>query len=268
MAATSKPMDALVHQALGYYVYALCNPLESNAIFYVGRGVGDRVLMHEWESLKPGSTEPKHEVIQRIYREGQKVHTLILRRGLTLAQAIEIEAALIDTLRYIKEPLKNLAAGAGTERGLRSLDGLVADFSAKPLVVDRIAVVVRINKSWFEGISSGDLWDMSRSWWDCQPEQHKPRLLLAVAQKIVRGAWDLNPNSLGAKETPSWEHLGAIKRKVFYADKEEQFVPFTRWSFAGDGCPSVDADKFLGRKFELGGQNPIAYLKPSSQPSK
>jgi hypothetical protein len=35
-----------VAEKLGYYVYALRDPTRSGAIFYVGKGQGDRVYQH------------------------------------------------------------------------------------------------------------------------------------------------------------------------------------------------------------------------------
>lgn len=57
----------------GFYVYFLIDP-ESKQIFYVGKGIGGRVLKHE-ERTRRGVLQNKEKVkrIQEIYGRGQSV---------------------------------------------------------------------------------------------------------------------------------------------------------------------------------------------------
>ncbi len=263
MPAGPKPLPQTLHEHLGHYVYGLVDPRDGT-LFYVGKGQGDRVLQHEWDALGTGSTGPKLDLIREIQSAGHEVRKVILRRGLTESSAFEIEAAIIDAVSHFGASLKTLVRGKGTEFGLRSLEALRLEFNAKPLEIDRPTIIVGINNTWFEDIKPHDLWKMSRSWWRCKPEERKPRplLLLAVAQQIVRGAWTLDPSSLGRWDRPDWDALPAAKKRFFYKDDRAKFEAnrFEGWRF--DGKPAADADRYLGATFKFAPRSAFQYLPP------
>lgn len=236
-------LGAEIHAALGDYVYGLEDP-RSGALFYVGRGVGDRVVQHALDAL--GSDEPtaKLDVIRRIHKAGASPKTWIIRRrlGRRIASA-EVEAAIIDVLLHWRVPLTNLVRGIDVENGIRSLDSLIAEHEAAPLVTQRPAILVNIGRTWFEGISAEELWDAGRKWWQCRPEDRprRPVLLLAEAQNIVRGAWtvDVPPR----RQRVTWEDLDE-RRRALLGDKET-FVPFEACCF--DGAPDAEWNDLVGR---------------------
>lgn len=232
-----------VQQALGEYVYALEDP-RNGKVFYIGRGVGDRVLHHASEAI--AGTEPgaKLDRIRDIMRDGREPRAWILRRRLAQrTTAAEMEAVVIDVLSRWHEPLLNQVRGAGTEDGIRTLEGLIADHAAEALDTDRPAIVVNIGRTWFEGITDEDLWDAARKWWLCRPENHEPppTLLLAEAGNIIRGAWTVRlPVN---RHVVTWADLDDRRRA--FVGAEATFQPFTACRFEGYRDP--DWGRLVGR---------------------
>jgi hypothetical protein len=189
---TGSRIEDEVAEALGHYVYALRDATDGS-IFYVGRGQSDRLLHHEWEALRSDWPSDKLERIRRLGPDG--VQAWIIRHGLSQAAAAEVEAALIDALNLHEarrgHVLTNAVRGADTVRGLQSLDDVRARYEAQPLNVSELTVFVKIEQMWREGLAGEDLWEASRKWWRLSPETGKarPRLLIAVARGLVRGAW-------------------------------------------------------------------------------
>jgi len=111
-----------VSEKLGYYVYALRDPLEDGCIFYVGKGVGDRVYAHARHAKRvdPPKTSAQLKLtrIHKIHAAGLDVGVELVRHNLKdEAEAFEVEAAVIDVLKIAGIELANLVAGQGTERG-------------------------------------------------------------------------------------------------------------------------------------------------------
>jgi hypothetical protein len=67
----------------GFYVYALIDP-RNEKVFYVGKGIGNRVFSHEIESGKSRESEKKKlQNIREIEENGLSVKRLIVNWGLT-----------------------------------------------------------------------------------------------------------------------------------------------------------------------------------------
>jgi len=83
-----------VIEQLGYYVYVYINPL-TNTIFYVGKGKGNRVFAHLYDTTEAR----KVETITSIRAQGHEPRIEIVVHGLDdEITALRIEAALIDVL--------------------------------------------------------------------------------------------------------------------------------------------------------------------------
>lgn len=224
-------LGAEIEDALGEYVYALEDP-RTGRVFYVGRGVRNRVLHHARDSLDEALPGAKLSLIRDIRRHGLEPRAWILRRRIgRRIGAAEMEALAIDILSRWHAHLLNEVRGAGVADGIRSLEGLLADYTAKPLETTRAAILVNIGRTWIEGISDEALWDAARKWWMCRPEDRAvpPRLLLAEAGNIVRGAWFI---AGVRRHAVTWADLDE-RRRVFIGP-EEAFEPFTACCFDGD----------------------------------
>lgn len=84
--------------AAGFYVYALVDP-RTQEIFYVGKGIGGRVLKHD-ERTRRGVMENRQKVrrIQEIYKAGFKTAWRILYVTDQEPVAVAVEAETIREL--------------------------------------------------------------------------------------------------------------------------------------------------------------------------
>lgn len=94
----------------GFYVYALVDPRD-DAVFYVGKGKGNRVSAHEAEARRGWTFQNprKTERIREIWNAGQQVGRTILAEGLTEAAAFRKERLTIAS--FPKGALTNRARG-------------------------------------------------------------------------------------------------------------------------------------------------------------
>ena len=106
-----------------YYVYALATP--DNNIFYIGKGTGARLWQHEKvaEMIKEtnGGEEAqkvteKIKEIQNIWKNNEEPKKIIIKYGLTEAEAFAAESALINLLNYPDKKLTNIANGHASDR--------------------------------------------------------------------------------------------------------------------------------------------------------
>jgi hypothetical protein len=99
-----------------YYVYTLVDPRDGKP-FYVGKGKGDRVLKHfgDWRRGRV-SNWAKWLRITQIVKAGLKPEHSILVDGLTEAEALTVEHAMICALRERGDEITNQRAGPRVER--------------------------------------------------------------------------------------------------------------------------------------------------------
>ena len=116
-----------VLEELGYYVYCLVDPRDKK-IFYVGKGVGNRVFAHVNDALENADyITDKIDTIKEIHAAGLKVDHYIIRHKLTEEDAFTVESVLIDFLThpdFNKENiLTNLVAGHHQwDEGIKTVD--------------------------------------------------------------------------------------------------------------------------------------------------
>ena len=72
-----------VVEKLDNYVYFLQDP-RTNKVFYVGKGVGNRVFNHLDCAIETDGETEKRKIIRGIIKSGKKVRHFILRHGLTV----------------------------------------------------------------------------------------------------------------------------------------------------------------------------------------
>lgn len=113
---------------LQYYVYMLVNPI-NKAVFYIGKGKGNRVFEHEIEADSTDILIEKEKLftIRTIHTNGLKVEKYIISYGLTEREAFYIENGIIDFCRLIGfenltiDKLSNLVSGHRSENQKSSL---------------------------------------------------------------------------------------------------------------------------------------------------
>lgn len=214
-------------EAIGFYVYALTD--ENGRIFYIGKGVGNRVFNHVQEvqrlldsgnfvALNENENDrgdedeqlPKRHFIARMLGAGTQPGMYVIREGLTSDQALLVEAALISVLEW-QDGLKNEVSGHGTAHfGLKSVEELEATkgeafrISSLPDLGDRDEILaININRRWPEVVvGTSSLYDVARGAWKIN-KQRASRSPYAIihANGIVRGIFRIvdwvGPDAVG-----------------------------------------------------------------------
>lgn len=175
-----------------YYVYRLVDP-RTLQTFYVGKGCGDRVFQHvnDAKSLI-GEDEDgwslKIQQIVDILASGKQVISIIHRRGLTSAEAFEVEAALIDAY----PGLTNIQRGHDFDRGCITVDDLQKSLAICEYTEPSEDYI--IIKTTPEAIASnGSLYEATRRAWraDLSKAQNY-QYVLSVIYGIVREVYKVS----------------------------------------------------------------------------
>jgi len=233
---------------LGYYVYAYVNPLD-DAIFYVGKGKGRRVLRHL--RLEDQVDSRKVTAIREIRAAGRQPRLDILAHGLPSAEtALQLEAAVIDALGL--SLLTNQVRGWRSSRyGRTPLSELVAFYRRRPVKVRGPAILIRINNLYRPQMSAAELYDATRASWRVGERRTLAKYAFAVFEGIVREVYEIT----------EWLPQGATFNS---RDPDGLKVSGNRWEFIGRLAPQGVRRRYLSRDvsghFTRGAQNPIAYV--------
>lgn len=177
---------------IGFYVYILQDPRDSK-IFYIGKGIGNRVFDHVSGSLDNPISSDKVQLINEINKESSVIHHIV-RHGLEKEEtALEIESTLIDLFTHKKfkdlATITNIVAGHNTfGRGIKTVSEIEALYSATPLDIEDIVhnlLIININKTYSQ---NNDLYEATRKSWRLSIERvKKVDYVLAEYRGIVRG---------------------------------------------------------------------------------
>ena len=253
----------------GFYVYALIDS-RTNEVFYIGKGVGNRVFSHEIESAKsPKSEKSKLQRIRDIEKNGFEVKRLIINWGLTESEAFISEATLINLMNAISgASLTNIVAGHHIHESLT-----VEDFELmygaellKPEDIKHNILVIKINKLYRRDMSDYEIYDAVRGMWNASMKSIKARgvkYVFAVYNGLIVGVYkpdewhhvyeriDLPQHDLMDDET-----FERLKNRIYfvcnnYKDLDEDGIKYLHKSISG-------------LKVNQSAQNPITYLSPSN----
>jgi hypothetical protein len=105
---------------------------------------------------------------------------------------------------------------------------------------DEVVVLLRLNKSWYEGMSPEDLYDITRAWWV---------MSLATAEHVTRAL----------------AVAGGVVREVYQPTRWMRSpVPGLENRVGFDGVVATDREAYVGRDvshlFRRGSANPVRYL--------
>jgi len=238
-----------VGEKLGHYAYALRDPLEDGRIFYIGKGIGDRVYAHARHARRVDPSKTSAELkltrIQEIHDAGLEVGVELIRHNLRdEAEAFEVEAGVIDVLKIAGIELANVVAGQGAGRGWRPLEEIIAEYAAKPVEIgpEHRVLLIRLNRA--QWLAPGDLYEKTRASWTVKPERHKPTWAFSVYGGIVRAVYRIE----------SWERPPDEKRVGKDAG---------RWDF--NGVRDIEMEDLylwtdVSGYLPLGARNPITYV--------
>lgn len=182
-----------VAAVLRYYVYALRDPRDGK-VFYVGKGIGDRINAHVREAgADPMSERAKLRTINDIEASGRDVDLLFLRTGIeNEATAFTVEQAVIDAFAADGHPLTNLVRGHHSgQHGLATLPAVVARHRADPCPpIPHPLIMLKIQRGWRPDMNEHDIYEKTRGHWKTAPwVRDRTKYALGIAYDIVRGVY-------------------------------------------------------------------------------
>lgn len=223
-----------VIEQLGYYVYFLRDP-RTTEVFYVGKGMGNRVFEHVACALTDAFESDKLDRIRAIEKSGNSVEHFVLRHGLTEHDAFEVEAAVID---FIGMPnLSNLQSGHySTDYGIKSADEVIAMYSAPPFATDQPVLLININKLFDREMTAAEIYDATRKSWVVGHRKNKAKYAVATYRGLTREIYLIN----------DWFQVG------------------DRWGFNGQIADEATRNslryKSIAQLAKRGAANPIRYI--------
>jgi hypothetical protein len=230
--------DPATIEKLAYYVYFLEDPRDGE-IFYIGKGIGNRVFYHINSAISSKDSGDKLDRIRDIIRAGHEVEHFILRHGLSESAAFELEAAFIDLLGM--ENLSNIMGGHySNDFGLKSVKGIQAMYEGNPLVTDEPVLLVNINSQFRRDMTTADIYETTRKSWIVGERRNKVRFAISVYQGLSREVYEVR------KWFPIY-----VNGKL-------------RWGFKGRLAKNSIRDeliyKSIRRHYKRGATNPLKYL--------
>jgi hypothetical protein len=239
--------DNLTVTKLGFYVYALVNPL-TNKVFYIGKGIDNRVFSHKHEVLenKTDINSLKKTEIKEILDKQLDIQHLIIRHGLSEKEAFLVEATLIDYHNFINNKLTNEVSGHNSGfYGIKSADELIRQYNAPKLEqLKHNAVIININRQYAKVKHSNN-----------------------SIYEATKESWVMDKNKISQLEYALSEYqgiiIGVFKIHKWYAVKTEDNKINRRWGFDGEDAPNEIKDLYLNKSIahvkKKGAANPIRY---------
>jgi len=183
-----KEFSALTQEKLKYYVYILKDPMDYE-VFYVGKGIGNRIFSHVNDALETSVVTDKLEHIRAIHSRKDEVLYYIHRHGMTESEALLVEAALIDVFGL--EDLKNEVRGHHTQFGPASAQELEIRYAAQPIVIDDPVFLGFCTRYDPELTSSEELFHDTSYCWKVVPKKHPAKYAFAVHKMIIREVYEI-----------------------------------------------------------------------------
>ena len=233
--------SAAVAERLQYYVYLLKDP-ESGQVFYVGKGVGDRIFAHLNHALRSPRASDKLDKIRAIQEKGLTVQHIIHRHGLTEKEAFEVESALIDFIGL--DELTNMVRGYDSDtRGPMTISEVIALYDAPKVEIKEPALLIIVNRHYRRGMNATELYEITRGNWVVGKRREQVSYVFAVYRGIVREVY-------------------TVERWFPFTARDVNQKTQQRWRF--DGHVAAELQHYVGGSVEAylshGAQNPIRYL--------
>jgi hypothetical protein len=239
--------DSITSSKLGYYVYALLNPI-TDKVFYIGKGIENRVFSHKLEILenKSDSESLKKIEIKEILENNLDIKHLILRHQLTEKEAYLLEACLIDYHNFTLTKLTNEVTGHNSEfYGIKTTDELIRQYNAPKLeeLFHRV-IIININKKYASSKNSNNsIYDATKESWVISEKKTKELdYALAEYQGII---------------------IGVFKIDNWYAVETDNNKINKRWGFNGSEASLELKNLYLNKSIahvkKPGAANPIRY---------
>jgi uncharacterized protein len=221
---------------LGHYVYAFVEVRDnSEDVFYIGKGRGNRCLEH----LK--NTSPNRELSARIHEcvSNNRLRIDIVRHGLSDPQAKAIEATCIDLLNV--KQLTNKIRGHGISLGRMSLEETLSAYSdIEPIEIpfEHRGLAFLLNKTYKSGMTSLELFEHTRGVWRGIPVKKNLPFAYATYAGIVKEVYAIN----------CW--LPAGTQQYFTRDQAKIECKTNRLEFVGSLASDKIRELYVGKKIK------------------
>lgn len=239
--------DNLTATKLGYYVYALVNPI-TDKVFYIGKGIENRVFAHKLEVLENKSEigSLKKIEINAILENNLDVKHVIIRHGLTEKEAFLLEATLIEYHNFSQNKLTNEVSGHNSGfYGIKTSDELIRQYNAPKLeqLIHKV-VIININRQYTKVKNSEN-----------------------GIYKATKESWVINEKKARGLEYALAEYqgiiIGVFKIKDWYTVETEENKIKKRLGFDGeeasDELKNIYLNKSIAHVKKKGASNPIRY---------
>jgi hypothetical protein len=239
--------DNLTSSKLGYYVYALINPITTK-VFYIGKGIDNRVFSHKSEVLENKSDlgSLKKNEINQILEQNLDIRHIIIRHGLAENEAFLLEAALIDYHNFTSEKLTNEVSGHNSSfYGIKTTEELIRQYNA-PRLEDLFhnVIIININKQYTKVKNSND-----------------------GIYEATKESWVINKNRINSIEYALSEFqgiiIGVFKINNWYSVETKNNKINRRWGFNGEDATLEVKELYLNKSIahikKPGAANPIRY---------
>lgn len=239
--------------SLKYYVYIYSHP-ETDEVFYVGKGKGNRVFSH----LDEESDSEKVQYIKRLAEQGLAPKIEILTHGLDDSDtALKIESSVIDLLGI--HNLTNTQKGFKSATfGRMSIDQIKAVYRKERVDISEPSILIRINQAFRYSMTPMELYDYTRGQWVLNPTNaKKAKYAFSVYEGVIQEVYEIAEWFEAGRTYSTRENNEYIKR-----DKDESVSK--RYEFVGNIASPEIRDKYkyksVGHLFKNGNSNPIMYI--------
>ena len=246
--------DPKTVEELQYYVYFLLDPF-SGLPFYVGKGKGNRVFNHLAEAKEGKQGTDKLNTIQTFLKQGKEIRHVIVRHGLNEKTAFNIEAALLDTFKFIPE-FTNFRSGNqqggvnSIENGLMSTEEIKRKYNASPLnEIPSNFVIININGSYKHASGEERIYNATKQTWRMSdPRDGKIKFVLSEYRGLIVEVfevdnWYQNERPYKSGRNKGKKYLGyGFNGKIANEDIRKKYI-----------------NKSIAHKKKRGASNPITY---------
>lgn len=186
--------DQSVIENIQYYVYMLKDP-NNNEIFYIGKGIGNRVFQHAIAAISSDDSSDKLDRIRKIIGDKKQVEYYIVRHGISEDVAFEIEATLIDFFSSQKIwniDIHNSIAWLHTyDRWLMNINEIKSLYWGKNIEITDPVMLININKLYKRNMTESDLYEAIRQSWKIGKNRDKVKYVLWNYKGIVREVYEI-----------------------------------------------------------------------------
>ena len=188
--------DNLTISKLGYYVYALINPI-NNKPFYIGKGKENRVFSHKEEVINGFNLKEslKKEEIKLILNNGLEIKHIIIRHGLKEYESFLLEASLIDFVNFFDEKLTNKVAGHDSDfYGIKTTDEIIRQYNAPKLEqLLHEVIIININKKYAQSKATNkNIYEATKqAWVVSESRRNSVKYALSEYQGIIVGVYKI-----------------------------------------------------------------------------